>query len=171
MPREIAADRVLYYPTRAVKAVEWLMVEINPADGLPWLGLFAGEYQSPVAMRGYIALPDGGRLCVVSGGRGYIVSARDPSDFVLAECFPITDARRDAECNLVVLADFVRMSTFDRNGRSWITPRVSWNGVEIRMVTSNSIIGMGWNEPEQRKVPFAAFVESQRVEGGASPSE
>lgn len=82
---------VYYFPTPSGRPEhDGLWVEVHPPGHSPWLGVFG--YGEPGISK-VLSTPDSERVCVISGGRGYIVRAGNPADWANIPILPITDAR------------------------------------------------------------------------------
>lgn len=63
------------------------------------------------------AMPDGASFCVLAGGRGYIVSARDPDDWIEVAELPITCLALDNR--MVAFGGFSGMTAYSGTGEAW----------------------------------------------------
>jgi len=162
--------RHIYFPNPAKQtAQDGLMVKVMPSRGETWTGTFAFGYASPEALSAVLSVPDARRICVVSAGDAYVVSADDPEVWEKVESHPITSVRLIPESQLLVFADLTKLTAYGYMGRVWQTSRLSWDGLKILEVTSREIKGMAWDSPNGREVEFVVCLETGSHEGGSSP--
>jgi hypothetical protein len=115
-----------------------LLLRMTPRDAESWIGTFAfgaGRFSR------VLSLPDPEKVCVVSRGEGYIVSARDPRAWEALRFAPITDARAAPAAGVVVFAKLTEMMAYGATGVRWRTGRLAWDGLKILEVTGKSITG------------------------------
>ena len=108
-------ERVLYFPGEPYRGGTGggLLVRIIPHEGEPWIGMFAGE---GVGLDKVLSTPDENRVCVVSEGAGYLVTANDPKRWESVRCWPILDARPIPEQGLIVFVDRTQLTAYSREG-------------------------------------------------------
>jgi hypothetical protein len=162
------AKRQLYYPGGTEKGGgNGLVIRIAPHEGSPWFGIFAYGY--PKALTGVFSCPDEWSVCVVSSGQGFILRVDDPQAWERVRPFPIYDVRVIPERQMLVYADFTSLAAYGRGGFLWMTPRLSWDGLEITYVNDEYIKGLGWDSPRSRKVEFSVDLRTGCHDGGSSP--
>ncbi|WP_147439756.1 hypothetical protein [Corallococcus sp. CA049B] len=111
-------------------------------------------------------MPDPEKLCVVSRGAGYLVTARDPSAWEAVQVMPVTDVRAVPSAGVVVFADFTEMVAYGAEGLRWRTKRLSWDGLKIIQVTERSIIGEYWDMRTEMMQTFEVDLSSGAQKGG-----
>ena len=161
----------LYFPGGSEKGgQDGLLIKVTPRMGEVWLGTFAfGSFQNGVT--GVYSCPDKESVCVISSGEGYIVRADDPVVWEEIGTCPILDVRIVANKELLLFADFTRITAYGQRGHVWTTGSLSWDGIEIVNVTPEHIRGLAWDSPQQRKVEFVVDVATGRHTGGSSSEE
>src|SRR2546425_2622421 len=83
-----------YFPGASTQGGrDGLLVEVRPEHSQPWLGTFAFGQVTPNGVSGIFTTPDPQRLCVVSKGEGYLVSATTPTEWEVVRATPIIDVR------------------------------------------------------------------------------
>jgi hypothetical protein len=171
LPSRPSTMKHLYFPGGSDKGgQDGLLIKITPHVGEPWLGTFAfGSFQNGVT--GVYSCPDEESVCVISAGEGYIVRADDPVVWKEIGTCPILNVRIVASKELLLFADFTRITAYGRRGHVWTTGSLSWDGIEIVNLTPEYIQGLAWDSPQQRKVEFVVDVETGRHTGGSSSED
>src|SRR5215510_13278272 len=83
-----------YYPGATTKGGrDGLLVEVRPERGQPWIGTFAFGDITANGVSGIFAMPEPHRLCVVSSGAGYLISANEPTAWETIQAIPVIDVR------------------------------------------------------------------------------
>lgn len=137
---------VIYIPQPKSRVEhEGLWLRIKSKSGQAWIGVFAFGYTSPPAFSRVISSPDPESVCVVSNGGGYIVNVETPDAWEQVPTIPVLDVRLVPEQRLLVFADFVRLAAYGSNKRAWRSPRLCWDGLKIRNVTSETVEGTGYD--------------------------
>jgi len=131
-----------YYPGASLLGGgDGLLVEVQANTGRAWLATFAfGDFKEKGAS-GLFTTPDPGRLCAVSNGAGYWVSAIDPTRWESVTVYPIVDIRPIHAHGIIVFADFTRLVAYGPNGIKWATERLAFDSLRIVEVTGSSIRG------------------------------
>ncbi len=150
-----------------------LIVEFRPCDRPSWLGIFQFEYPDTSAPDQLITLPDPSTLVVIAGGRGYVVDCRDPAKALAIPAFPIMQIALTTDQKPVCAFVDPTAITVVESGEVWRTRRLSWDGVELVDVTSDRIVGRGWDAASDRRVEFQVNLDTRTVTGGPEnfPSE
>ncbi|RKI73416.1 hypothetical protein D7X55_05290 [Corallococcus sp. AB049A] len=115
---------------------------------------------------GVFSMPDPEKLCVVSRGAGYLVTARDPSAWEAVQALPVTDVRVAPSAGIVVFADFTELVAYGAEGLRWRTKRLAWDGLKIVQVTERSIIGEYWDMRTEAMQTFEVDLATGSQEGG-----
>jgi hypothetical protein len=147
-----------------------LVVRISTKNSSEWIGVFAFGYPSPKVKNGLYSCPDEQVLCVVSQGRGYLVRADEPSAWEQVRAYPITYMQSVILHNLIIFADFTRLTAYGKDGLSWQTDELSWDGIKISAVFGDFIHGFGWDAPTGKYVAFTVDMRTGHHDGGASPT-
>lgn len=146
--------RPIYIPTPESRTEhDGVWVKISRPGGGSWVGVFAFGYTSPPAISRIISLPDPDRVCIVSRGAAYLVEASQPEVWERLPVMPVIDVVVVPAQELVVFANFTRLSAYNRNGLAWQSPRLCWDGLKIDAITHSSIECRGYD-------PTAASGES-----------
>jgi hypothetical protein len=161
-----------YYPGASTSGIAGISggiwVRIIPRNKSPWMGFFAGQYQSPPAISAIASSPNPLLFCVVSFGTGYIVNAEDPRDWMKVVCFPILDLRSIPSTQLLLFSDFTKIVAYGPHGKAWHTQDVCWDKLTIQEVTTERVLGSGWNAPKSREMDFEVDLKTGRIlRGGA----
>lgn len=151
MPSSGAYDLpVHYFPIpQSRPEQDGLWVRVSPHAGKEWIGVFAEG--GPGATK-ILSTPDPKHLCVISGGRGYVVDALSPTEWESLPFLPITYA-----CSIPELG-FLLFGTFS-NLVAW-SDRVLWksqlavDGLTVTRVSPNRIEGYGYDPALGANDPF-----------------
>lgn len=155
-----------FFPGNTAAGQDGLLVRVTPADGAPWLGMFAFGNVKGDGVSRVLAMPDPERLCVVSRGAGYLVSVRDPSVWEEVQAMPVTDVRAVPSAGIVVFADYTELVAYGAEGPRWRTKRLSWDGLNIVQVTERSIIGEYWDMRTDGRQAFEVDLVTGAQKGG-----
>ena len=126
----------IFFPREGV-ATYRLAVRVQPAEGPPWVGAFAGEGFDFSAVA---STPDADTLCVVARGTGYLVRASDPPTWTTVESFPVRDLAAIVECGLLVFADHSSLTAYGSDSVVW-TRRLGSDDLAIAEATPERIAG------------------------------
>jgi hypothetical protein len=119
-------------------------LEISPEQGRRWLGIFAFGGISPKGVTGVFTTPDPHRVCVVSEGAGYFVSANAPTSWEEARVAPILDVRPVPAQQILVFAGYAELIAYGETGFRWRTEDLVVDELVITEVTDTHISGKGW---------------------------
>lgn len=144
-----------------------LAVEVTPYRSKDWLGVFLLGYQSPKALSGVFCCPNPDAICIVSGGRGYMIPVQNPDQGQELEAFPITNVICLVENELIILADFTTLHAFGPNGKEWSTRRLVYDDLKIVDINPVQIRGTGWDGPMNREVDYVVDLATGRHVGGS----
>jgi hypothetical protein len=144
------------------------MIEVLPAEGNAWIGRFE---RGPEGISGLFGTPCPDTLVVVIEGQGYWIPTRQPASYEIVPAVPIKKVLRVPEREILLFVDFARISAYGPTGLLWRTRNVSWDGVRITDVSSESIRGFGWDSPGDRDVEFVVDVTTGETSGGSSPHQ
>jgi hypothetical protein len=168
---ELPPDMMRFYYPGADResGKDGLALKISPQSAGQWVGIFAFGYPSPQVKSGIYSCPDERTLCVVAQGRGYLVRTDDPTTWEQIRAYPIINVHPVSRNNLIVFADFTRLTAYGPAGLLWQTDELSWDSVKISKVADDLIHGFGWDAPAGKYVPFTVVLQTGHHEGGASP--
>jgi hypothetical protein len=165
LPEE--ADRILYYPGALESGgTDGMIVSIEPRSAPAWLGVFSFGMGG---LSGLFGWPDGAKLCVISRGFGYLVAIDQPTDWEEIDLVSIEHAILQREGRWIALADRTRLVGSGQEGRSWRTPRLSWDGIKNLKESDDSLEGLAWDAPSERWVRFEVDPLTGDHQGGAAP--
>jgi hypothetical protein len=143
-----------------------ILVEVRPERGLPWLGTFAFGEVTPKGISGIFTTPDPERLCVVSRGEGYIVSAATPTAWESVDATPIIDVRLIHAQGIIVFANFTELVAYGSTGLKWRTKRLTWDSLKITEATDTFIKGEFWDIRSEATASFIVDLATGRHQGG-----
>jgi hypothetical protein len=142
-----------YYPPPSRRPERnGLWVRCCPESGNDWIGVFADECGSPPAISKILSSPDPNRVCVISGGRGYIVNSSKPTEWVAVPIFPITYASSVPAHRFLVFGTFSRLMAWN-DKVVWKTD-FAIDGLTVTCLTSDRIEGSGYNPGLGADDPF-----------------
>lgn len=140
---------VHYFPlphSRSERDGAW--VRVSPHAGGEWIGVFAEGY----GISKILSTPDPKRVCVISGGTGYVVNALSPAEWESLPFLPITYACSISELGFLLFGTLSSLV-------AW-SDRVLWHsqlavdGLTITSVSPNRIEGYGYNPALDANDPF-----------------
>lgn len=139
-----------------------LWLKVSAAGGKSWIGVFAFGYPSPPAFCRVVSSPNPNRVCVLSNGAGYFVSADEPGTWEKVSLTPILDVRPIPIHGLLVFSGFTRVVAYDRHGLVWRSPQVCHDGLKIRKVNDQKIEGIGCDPTNSSspEMPFAVDLKT-----------
>jgi hypothetical protein len=156
-----------YYPGASTQGGhDGLLVEVRPEHGQPWLGTFAFGQVTPKGVSRILTTPDSQRLCIVSKGEGYFVSATTPTAWEAVRATPIIDVRSIRAQGIIVFADYTRLVAYDQMGMKWQTKRLTWDSLEIVEVTDAFIKGKFWDIRNEATASFVVDLATGTHQGG-----
>jgi hypothetical protein len=169
MPTSEALPRYYYPGASREGGRDGILLEVSPEPGEPWVGIFAFGGFAPKGVSGLFTTPHRYRLCVVTRGEGYLVSASDPTSWEHVEAVPILDVRPVRARGILVCADYTRLVAYGEGGLEWRTGRLVSDDLRITEVTDTFIKGEGevFGRPGET---FFVDLTTGRHEGGISES-
>ena len=141
----------LPFPTNGWRAhCEGIVIQFESQDGNSWIGNFQrGCFQFDKILQH----PDGKHVIVIAGGDGYIVDPEVPSNskqmpgyVTYAEFLPHLDA--------VLFGDYTEFELLQANGKGWISPRISWDGIKDINIHGNELTGEAYSPIDDKWHPF-----------------
>lgn len=163
---EILPNRPLILPSRqyvypaAVEEVERgaLEVLVRPAKGeLPFLATCALGFRDPAAPTGIWSMPNSNWICAVSGGYAYLIDTEQPEQFAHLRYRPVLQVLPYPANELQSLILFVghhSVLAWGRDGQTWESERLSWEGLTNLRIENGTLLGDGWDLPTDREIPF-----------------
>ena len=155
---------VFYFPrpTKTRPEHDGVWLKIRAASGKFWVGVFGFGYAEPPAISRVVSTPAPDLICVVSRGAAYIVKADEPDTWEQIPAMPVLDVRPVPEHQLLVFADFTRLTAYGSHGLTWRSPQVCWDELKILNLTNNSIEGVGFDPTRLGDSRFAVDVRTGR---------
>lgn len=144
-------------------------VRVTPQSGTPWVGFFALGFDSDQVVSQLCSTPDPDSFCVVVGGYAYVVKAGNPAEWLRVEQRPVVDMRVLSQQGLLLFAGFTSITAVGRDGIAWTTERLTWEGLTIREIKGNTLLGSGWDALVDKEAPFEVDLKTGKHTGGARP--
>jgi hypothetical protein len=152
---------VFYFPRNESRPEhDGVWLRMRPANGESWVGVFDFGYQSPPAISKVISTFDVDRVCVISSGAAYIVKADDPETWEKLDVTPVLDVRVSLEHQLLVFADFTRLTAYCGGQLVWQSPRLCWDDLRILNVSQERIEGVGYDPTTSGDSCFAVDIRT-----------
>ena len=153
----ISPARHFIYPVE-VEEVERGALElmVQPPDSKEgtFLATFALGFADPAVPNGVWSCPNPDWLCAVAGGYAYLVNTAQPERWEQVEYRPVLEVTPLPEQQLLLFSGHHSLAAYGPNGKSWETLRLSWEGFKILNVSSDSLIGRGWDMMTDREFEF-----------------
>jgi hypothetical protein len=143
-----------------------IMVRVTPEGGGAWIGTFAFGKFGNSAVSKVVTTPNPERLCVVSRGAGYLVSARDPGEWEGVKAIPVIDIRSIPGAGVLVFASFTDLVAYGAEGIRWRTGRLTWDSMKLVEVTDEKIVGQYWDIRSEETQRFEVDVATGTHRGG-----
>jgi hypothetical protein len=164
----ILPGRQFVYPAQ-VEEVDRGALEVlirPPAGGSPFLATCALGFAGPGVPTGVWACPDPAWICTVAGGYAYLIDTREPARWEQVVYRPVTGIWALAGLDLLVFAGFHSLLAWGREGKTWQTGRLSWDGVRISAVRGETLVGLGWEMSTDRELEFEVDLKTGEHRGG-----
>jgi len=113
------------------------VVKFLPLTSQEWVGNFGYGDTHYNAAHLY---PDGKRVLVIAGGSDYLVNPESRSiEAHTADniCF----SKEIKELQIIVLGNNICFWAESELGRKWSTGRISWDGIEVKVIKKNLLLG------------------------------
>jgi hypothetical protein len=150
-----SGKKIYYYPGANTQGgKDGALIEITPLHGESWIGVFAFGEITPKGVSGVYALPNTDKLCVVSRGAGYFVSANNPTDWGKVKSIPVIDVRSVLSQGIVLFANYTELIAYDSSGVKWRTERLAFDSFEIVELTDNQLRGEYYDIRSEAKETF-----------------
>ncbi len=144
---------------------EGLVVRFTPPSARSWVGNFVPGQISAYEL--LAAHPNGRDAFVIAGGQGYVVN---PLSQQIVETFggAIVDAfMYPTKSALVLNHQDIRFEAIGAGGRSWLTRRISWDGMRSIERIGAMLTGEAWEPGADLWHPFRVDLNTGAVEGGS----
>jgi hypothetical protein len=143
---------------------EGLVVRFESQEGTPWVGNFQRALSSYDAV---LRHPDGEHIIVIAGGQGYLIDA-DTRRAIGLFGAAIVQAHNVESLGLLVLDhQGVAFEAIGRQGRSWHTRRLSWDGFRKVEIGGTRMVGEAWNPMDKLWHAFVVNLKSGASSGGS----
>jgi len=146
---------VYYYPGASTQGgKDGVIIEITPLHGESWIGVFAFGDITPKGLSGVYSLPNADKLCVVSRGAGYFVSAKNPTDWDKIKSIPVVDVRSVLSQGISLFANYTELIAYDSSGVKWKTERLAFDSFKIIALNDNHLKGEYYDIRSESKETF-----------------
>ena len=150
---------ILHYPGGGVGA-DGVIVQVTPQDAPAWIGIFAFGGLPNDTSSGVFSCPGGTRLCVVSRGRGYVITASAPAVWEEVPVTPILFVRPVPEKDVILFASHHNLAVYGSQGIVWRAKCVVDDELAVAEVARGVVRGTGWDAAQGKTVEFAISVET-----------
>ncbi len=144
-------------------------LRVTPKGGPVWVGFFALGFDSDQVVSEVCSTPDQDSFCTVVGGYAYVVKAANPAHWFRVEQSPVVDLRVLSQHGLLLFAGFTSITAVGSSGVLWTTGRLTWEGLTIREIKGDKLLGHGWDAIADKEVPFEVELKTGQHTGGARP--
>lgn len=171
-PPMIAPARQFTYPLQVAGEEDALargalLVMVKPAAGGSFLAMCALGFTSASLPTEVHGCPNADELCAVAGGYAYMVDTLHPESCTQVELKPVVSVIAQEEAGLLLFVGFHAIHAWGRDGLSWKTARLSWEGVRVVEVSGAEVVGFGWDMRTDREVEFCVDLRTGAHTGGA----
>jgi hypothetical protein len=105
----------------------------------------------------------------VVGGYAYVAKAANPAHWFRVEQSPVVDLRVLSQHGLLLFAGFTSITAVGSSGVLWTTGRLTWEGLTIREIKGDKLLGHGWDAIADKEVAFEVELKTGQHTGGARP--
>ena len=170
-PPMIAPVRQFTYPLQIAGEEDALargalQVLVHPAAGGSFLATCALGFTSAMMPSGVLACPNPDELCAVAGGYAYLIDTSNPVRSTHLPLRPVVDVLVLPAHGLLIFVGFHSLMAWNRDGLTWETARLSWEGVRLGDVEGHTLHGSGWNMQTDKDVAFAVDLRTGQHTGG-----
>jgi len=155
-----------FFPDGRAGGQDGINVRVRPEIGETWIGTFAFGNPGKVGISRVLSMPDPAKLCVVARGAGYIVSVSDPRTWETVRAIPIIDIRVVQSAELVLFANYTEILAYGKDGVTWRTQRLTWDGLKILSVGDRTLVGEYWDLREEGMQRFEVDLATGAARGG-----
>ena len=117
----------------------------RPERAEPFLATCALGFADPIAPTGVWSCPHPDQLCAVAGGYAYLIDTRSPERFEQVAYRPVLSIHAAPSEGLLLFVGNQRIVAYNAQGRSWESPRLSDEGIDIPFVGSGLLRAVGWD--------------------------
>lgn len=129
-------------------------MSVRPNACSEWIGVFAAEYPSPPSISAVCSCPNRRSLCVISGGRGYLVNVNKPESSEDILCFPITGFRGILAAEMLIFSSFTSLAAYGPTGLLWRVPALCTDKLSILEADMKTITCSGLDAPNMQASVF-----------------
>lgn len=168
-PPLIAPARQYVYP-QAVEEVERgaLLVLLRVRSGaVPVMTTFALGFEDPALPHGVWSCPNPNQVCAIAGGYAYIVEADQPERWQQIPYRPVVSVHAAPQQSLLIFSSFHKLWALGKNGMSWETKRLSWEGLRVTEIHGGQLHGFGWDLNTDAEIPFSVDLATGQHTGGS----
>lgn len=122
----------------SVGTCTWIL--FRPFDGEDWVCVFGRGINDHNA----VVFHPCGEAFVVAGGRGYVIDTQSRTLLHKTDRSHFVDVVADLEPGAFVVADDLRLYGYGNDGRRWLTPRISWDGIRNLVLEGHLVKGEAW---------------------------
>jgi hypothetical protein len=162
----LEAKRIFYPGPDIEVGHDGLTVNIAPFGGTPWVATFKFGQLSPNGVSGIFSMPNSERICVVSRGDGYVVSANDPCEWEIINAIPVIDVRCSIKHKIILFANFTELVAYDSVGLKWRTDRLTWDNMKLVEMTDDAVTGEFWDIRTESDNRFTVELATGKHHGG-----
>jgi hypothetical protein len=138
---ELPVDKVaILFPRNSKDSSKFYVVQVTPKNGLDWTGNFRGIDNKYLS--GVFSWPDPNRLCVVAGGKAYVVQVDAPDVYEELPILPIINVYYVREQGVILFATFSNISAFGKTGLMWKAKNLAKDGIVISDVRNGIVYGV-----------------------------
>lgn len=141
---------------------------VRPPGG-SFLATCALGFTDPSMPTGVFPCPNPDELCAVAGGYAYIIETLEPQRSTHIPLKPVVDVLTVPSHSLLLFVGFHTLLAWGTDGVAWQTQRLSWEGIRITGIESNTLHGIGWNMLTDQEVPFTVDLYTGQHQGGGVP--
>jgi len=142
-----------------------LWLDIKPEGEANFLAQCALGFAGSGLATGVWATPRPQTLLAVAGGYGYLIDTTAPERTEFLEQRPVVAVHAAPSANALVLVGFHTALVVTEND-TWMSPRLSWEGIAINGVEGHHVHGTGWHMPSDRELPFTLDLRERTATGG-----
>jgi hypothetical protein len=175
--------RMFTYPGAAELKTPWwiedweherddaLVIGVEPADGLAWIGLFWAQIPSPRGASGVVALPDRESFAVLCAGAVYRVLAASPHDWEEISAGGVEAPVVVEDHEFVLFTEHTKITAYGSNGLAWRSARLVWDDLHAVRVEGSTLIAEGFDPASGRIVRFAVDLKTGKSDDAPNPDE
>jgi hypothetical protein len=155
---------ILNFPSGERIFSEGLVLMVKPKRGKLWIGNFHGI--SNDYLSGIYTTPQIDKMCIVTGGKGFIINVNEPQKVTDVPVLPIIEVHPLVDFNIMVFVSFTDIAGFGLDNIQWKS-RVSCDGIHITNISHGQINGSARDSAKGAEVEFSIKLETGELSGGA----